>query len=247
MKTLDRLRDGEFRGSLDRTTIGRGAQLAGGLGLLAGSFRRQSTFVRLLMMAGAGVLIYGAVRNRGPLNRLLEGRTGRGGARPVKVEHSVTIGRPVEEVYAFWRNLENLPRFMSHLVAVEALDERRSRWRAQGPFGGTVEWDAEITRESPNDELGWRSLPGSQVDSAGVVRFMPALNGHGTLLQVEMKYSPPAGRLGTMIAKLLGRDAQTRIEDDLERLRQLLESGGTGVIGGDGQRVATDGQRSTAH
>lgn len=236
----------ETRTHIDPNTIGRGVHLAGGASLLLAAFGRHSMLTRLLMLAGAGTLIYQGIQGRGPLYHLLEGGAMRRRARPVKIEHTVTVNRPVEEVYSFWRNLENLPRFMTHLHSVETLDEHRSYWRAQSPFGGTVEWEAEITKEAPNEELGWRSLPGSQVDSAGAVRFLPALNGRGTLIQVEMKYTPPAGRIGSFVARLLGEDPQTQIEDDLEKLRHLLESGGA-IAAGEGLTATVQAARGAPH
>lgn len=231
---------------VDPNMIGRGVHLVSGASLLLWAFGRHSTLTRLLMLAGAGTLIFHGLEGRGPLYRLLDRGVMRRGARPVKVEHTVTVNRPVEEVYSFWRNLENLPRFMTHLHSVETLDERRSYWRAHSPFGGMVEWEAEITKEAPNEELGWRSLPGSQVDSAGVVRFLPALNGAGTHVQVEMKYTPPAGRIGSFVARLLGEDPQTQIEEDLEKLRHLLESGAA-IAAREGLTATVQAARGAPH
>jgi uncharacterized membrane protein len=146
-----------------------------------------------------------------------------GGTAGVHVEESVTINRPAAELYRFWRNLENLPRFMSHLESVERVTDTLSRWRAPGPAGTHVEWNAEIINEVPNRVIGWRSIEGSDVVSAGSVNFEKT--GRGTRVRVRMQYSPPGGKAGDALARLLGRDAATDIRTDLRRFRQLVESG----------------------
>lgn len=146
-----------------------------------------------------------------------------GGRRGVRVEETVVISRPIEELYRFWRNLENLPRFMTHLESVERLTDTLSRWRAKGPAGTHVEWNAEIINEVPNQVIGWRSLEGSDVVSAGSVNFDQT--GSGTRVRVRLQYSPPGGKAGAAVARLLGRDAATEIRQDLRRFKQLVESG----------------------
>jgi uncharacterized membrane protein len=141
------------------------------------------------------------------------------------VEESVTINRPIEELYRFWRNLENLPHFMPHLVSVERVTDTLSRWRARGPGGKVVEWNAEIINEVPNKVIGWRSIEGSDVVSAGSVHFEDTGPGRGTLVRVRMQYSPPGGKVGAAVARLLGRDAATEIREDLTRFKQMVESG----------------------
>jgi uncharacterized membrane protein len=148
-----------------------------------------------------------------------------GGSAGVIVEERVTINRPVSELYRFWRNLENLPRFMSHLESVERITDTLSRWRARGPAGTSVEWNAEIINEVPNKVIGWRSIEGSDVVSAGSVNFEDAGPGRGTRVRVHLQYSPPGGKMGAAFARLLGRDAATEIREDLRRFKQLLETG----------------------
>lgn len=146
-----------------------------------------------------------------------------GGSAGVKVDESVTINQPIEVLYRFWRNLENLPRFMSHLESVERVTDTLSRWRARGPVGTELEWNAEIINEVPNQVIGWRSLEGSDVVSAGSVNFDAAVG--GTLVRVRLQYSPPGGKVGAAVAKLVGSDAATQIREDLQRFKQLVESG----------------------
>lgn len=143
----------------------------------------------------------------------------------IHVTQAITIDKPVAELYRFWRSLENLPRFMNHLESVTVLDEKRSHWVAKGPAGLKVEWDAEIINEAPNEVIGWRSLKDSAVANAGSVRFKPAASGRGTEIWVELEYSPPAGPLGAAVAALFGEEPHIQIEDDLRRLKQLIDAG----------------------
>jgi len=145
--------------------------------------------------------------------------------RGIKVKSAVTIGRPIAEVYGFWRNFENLPRFMSHLESVQVLDERRSHWTALGPANMRVEWDAETVEDRPEDLISWRSLPGAQVDTAGYVRFRQAPRNRGTEVMVEMRYDPPGGVVGASIAKLFGESGQEVVNRDLQAFKNVLETG----------------------
>ncbi|HYC57975.1 MAG TPA: SRPBCC family protein [Thermoanaerobaculia bacterium] len=145
--------------------------------------------------------------------------------RGVRVEKSVTINASPEQVYSFWRNFENLPRFMHNLESVEVRDSKRSHWTAKGPAGSSVDWEAEIINEVPNELIGWRSVDGSQVDNAGSVHFTPASGGRGTEVRVILRYDPPAGTLGAKISKILGEDPAMNVQEDLRRLKMLLETG----------------------
>jgi len=143
----------------------------------------------------------------------------------IHVRETITIYKPRPEVYRFWRAFTNLPRFMRHLKSVEHTGLNRTHWVAEGPAGIPVEWDAEIVNEVENEVIGWRSLEGSTVDSAGSVNFKDAPGGRGTELLVELQYNPPAGAVGALVAKMFARDPKAEIEDDLGRLKQYLESG----------------------
>jgi uncharacterized membrane protein len=148
-----------------------------------------------------------------------------GRGQGVKVEESVTINRPVLEVYRFWRNFENLPRFMDHLEAVTVIDDARSRWVAKGPAGTKVEWDAIIHNEVEDELIAWRSLPGAEVNNAGSVHFTPTPDGTGTDVRVVLSYEPPAGMVGVAVAKLLGEEPSKQVADDLRRFKQVMDSG----------------------
>jgi uncharacterized membrane protein len=143
----------------------------------------------------------------------------------VHVEQLVTVMKPADELYRFWRNFENLPRFMSHLESVQVLDDRRSRWTAKGPAGSNVTWDAEIINEEDGRLIAWRSLQGADVDNAGSVRFIESEGGRGTQVRVVLDYIPPAGGVGAWVARMFGEDPSTQIKDDLRRFKQLMEAG----------------------
>ncbi len=162
---------------------------------------------------------YGAGRNTISPGRL---RSDKGSRRVTNV---ITVNRSVEEVYAFWRNFENLPQFMRHLVSVTDTGNGRSRWKAMAPAGMTVEWDAEITEDRPNELISWRSLPGADVRNAGTVTFMQAAGNRGTEVRVDLEYRPPAGKVGTMVAMLFREEPGQQVHDDLRNFKQVLEIG----------------------
>jgi uncharacterized membrane protein len=148
-----------------------------------------------------------------------------GRGQGVKVEESVTINRPVLEVFRFWRNFENLPRFMDHLESVTVIDDTHSHWVAKGPAGSRVEWDALIHNEVADELIAWRSLPGSEVNNAGSVHFTPTPDGNSTDVRVVLSYEPPAGKLGAAVAKLLGEEPSQQVAEDLRRFKQVMDLG----------------------
>ena len=143
----------------------------------------------------------------------------------VKVKKTILINRSPEELYHHWRDFQNLPRFMKNLESVEVTTDERSHWVAKGPAGKRVKWDAEIADDRPNELIAWRSLDGADVENSGSVRFEPAPGGRGTLVSVEMQYSPPAGVVGATVAKLFGRAPEQEVEEDLRRFKQVMETG----------------------
>jgi uncharacterized membrane protein len=142
----------------------------------------------------------------------------------VLVRQAVTVQRTREDAYAFFRKLENLPSFMWHLESVVETGDR-SRWRARGPMGTSIEWEAEIVEDRPGDCIAWRSLPGADVANRGRVVFRPESGGQGCEICVELSYDPPAGAIGTSIAQLFGREPSQQVSADLRRLKQVLETG----------------------
>ncbi|MEI6351320.1 MAG: SRPBCC family protein [Verrucomicrobiota bacterium] len=158
-----------------------------------------------------------------------------------KVERNISINRPREQVFAFWRDFRNLPRFMEHVERVDILDDQRSHWVVKAPGGGTVEWDARIINEHPNEMIAWESLPGAEVENSGSVWFTPAPDGRGTQIKVSFQYNPPGGMLGKVGAWLFGESPEQQIEQDLARLKNVLEGRETA---GAGAGVQTVTQRS---
>jgi uncharacterized membrane protein len=143
----------------------------------------------------------------------------------VHVTKALVINRPVDEIYRFWHNLENLPKFMDHIESVEYTGNRRSHWKAKGPAGVRVEWDAEMGDDEQDALIAWRSLDGSDVHNSGTVRFSRAPGGRGTIVSVELNYDPPGGAVGAAVAKLFGSEPGQQIESDLRKLKQILEVG----------------------
>jgi uncharacterized membrane protein len=145
--------------------------------------------------------------------------------QPRSVRKSLCIRKSPEELYQFWRNFENLPRFMYHVKSVQTTGGTRSHWVARGPGGREVEWDAEIVDDQPNHMIAWQSLPGADVENWGAIKFERALNPKETIVMVEMGYNPPGGALGALTAKLFGEAPEQSIKDDLRRFKQLMETG----------------------
>jgi uncharacterized membrane protein len=141
------------------------------------------------------------------------------------VAKAITINSSPDTIYRFWRNLENFPRFMRHLVEVTSTGERTSHWVAKAPAGTLVEWDAEIVEDEANSRIAWRTLPTSSIEHEGVVSFEAAPGDRGTIVRVSTSYLPPAGKLGVHVAKLFGEEPNLQIEADLRRLKQLIETG----------------------
>jgi uncharacterized membrane protein len=218
----------------DAINVGKAERVVSGLAAAAVAtvaLRRKR--LRPFLFPIAGSLLSRAVTGRCAVNRALGRNTaGKGRRSPVasirrgegiKVEHSVVVSRPVAEVYRFWRNFENLPRFMDHLESVTVLDESRSHWVAKAPAGTRVEWDATIHNEIENQLIAWRSLPGADVNNAGSVHFIP-VGENQTEVRVVLSYEPPAGKLGAVVAKLLGEEPSKQVADDLRRFKQVMEA-----------------------
>jgi uncharacterized membrane protein len=140
----------------------------------------------------------------------------------LRVDRSVIIDRPTDELYRYWRNFENLPFILKHVEAVNLLDDYRSHWVVKGPAGKRFEWYAEIHNEKENELIAWRTV-GGEVKHAGTVLFTPAPGGRGTEVKVELRYEPPAGIVGATLAKLLGHDPADQVEEDLRRFKQVME------------------------
>lgn len=155
--------------------------------------------------------------------QLSRGVQTRNGAIPLTV--ALTINRKPDELYRYWRDFSNLPKFMNHLKMVNIISERRSHWVAKGPASSTVEWDAEITDDRPNELITWRSVESSEVDHAGSIRFEPATGDRGTIVTVDMHYRPPLGTVGSAVAAWFSEDPNQTVKMDLRRFKQVMETG----------------------
>jgi uncharacterized membrane protein len=216
--------------------VERWASALGGAALAAYGIKqiKDRSVAGAMLAAAGGTLIYRGATGHCPMYAAAgintagdhsDTRVQLSGARGVNIDEVVTIDRAADELYRFWREFARLSSFMQNLVSVEELDARRSHWTAKGPAGRTVEWNAEIINEIPNELIGWRTLDGSDVVSAGSVTFKPAASGRGTDVRVRLQYNPPGGKLGSAVAWLFGREPSQTIQEDLCRFKQLMERG----------------------
>jgi uncharacterized membrane protein len=181
----------------------------------------------LAAVLGLGALAVLLRSDRG--RHLVDSLRHRGAASQVEVENSVHIDASPKEVFDAWSEVENFPRFMSHVTEVRDLGHRRSHWVVRGPGGMEYAWNAVMTEQSRPERLSWRSEPGSEIEQEGTVTFEPS--GNGTRVTVHMTYSPPAGALGHGIARMLGADPQRQMDDDLARMKEFIERGGARYAG----------------
>ncbi|MCU1286705.1 MAG: cyclase/dehydrase [Acidobacteriales bacterium] len=201
---------GRHRGNGNAQGIQRWGSLIGGSALAIYGLTRRSPVGLALATLGGVVAISGA-----KANALEEPAT----------QSSVLINGSPEEAYRFWHDFEHFPLFMNHLESVTVTGQGRSRWVAVGPLGTKFRWDAEIVNEQTNQSIAWRSLPGSEIEVDGYVQFEPAPGNRGTLISARIRYRPPAGALGHAVAKMLGKDPNFLMRQDLRRLKALMEAG----------------------
>ena len=192
-------------------------KVAGGLLALYGLIRRGS-FATMLRTLGAGLLVDRA--RRGKLR--LPGVPSIDRRRAVDIQKTLYVDAPIDQVYAFWSNYENFPLFMSHVREVEDLGGGRSHWSVSGPGGLPIEWSAVLTQQTAEEVIAWRSEAGSMLENAGIIRFYPS--GAGTRVNLRFCYHPPAGGAGQAVAELLGSDPRARVNEDLGRMKSLLEA-----------------------
>jgi len=141
------------------------------------------------------------------------------------VGRTVSINRPRQELYEFWRDFRQLPLFMENIEDVVVLDDKRSHWIVRGPAGSELEWDSVITEDVPGEVIAWRSVEGASVDNGGRVEFRDSPNGRGTIVSVTIAYKPPAGKLGKAFAKLFRSEPKIQARQELRRFKQLMETG----------------------
>jgi uncharacterized membrane protein len=230
----------ETTGNANIFNVGDAERLISGLSgaaLIAKGLARRH-WEGLALAALGGALTYRAVTGHCHLYEALgistagKGRLGQHVHNGVKVQKTYTVNRSPEDCYRYWRNFENLPRFMEHLESVTVEESGRSRWVAKGPLGSHVKWEAEIINDIPNELIAWRSLEGSDIDHAGSVQFRRAPGGRGTEVRVELNYEPPAGQIGASIARLLGEEPHRQIKEDLRHFKQIMEAGEVPTVRG---------------
>ncbi|MGK2908403.1 MAG: SRPBCC family protein [Sphingobium sp.] len=141
------------------------------------------------------------------------------------VIRTVTINRPREELYAYWRDFTNLPTFMDNVQRIDILSPDRSHWVVKAPAGKTVEWDAQVTEDIPGTCIGWQATKDADVPNSGRVEFRDAQGNRGTIVTATIAYDPPAGVVGKVIAKLFQREPAIQARRDLHRFKQLMETG----------------------
>ena len=204
--------------------------VVGGALLALGLKQRMRDGVMLAVTGGA--LLYRGATGQCPLYKVAGIDTSTGRPRPavsvphgrgVKVENAVLINKSPEELYRYWRQFENLPRFMDNLVSVRTEGDQRSHWVVKSIGNAEISWDAEIVNDVPNELIAWRTVENSDVDHAGSVRFEATRR--GTRVKVTTEYRPPAGKVGVGLAKLFGQEPGQMIESDLRRFKQLMEAG----------------------
>jgi uncharacterized membrane protein len=210
----------------------RTASLIGGSALVLLALSRRSRLSLPIILGGGYLLFRGITGKDYAYEALGINRAGQNGQEGIEVERTMTIYRPRQEVYAFWRDFELLPSFMKHLESVQVIENGRSRWVARGPLGMQVEWVAETVEDAPNERIAWHSLPGSDVENSGIVQFKDAPAGRGTEVRIRLTYHPPAGSASAAFARLFGEEPSRQVLDDLRRFKQMIETGETATIEG---------------
>lgn len=204
----------------------RVASVLGGLALASMGLKDLRRPKNIAMVLSGSYLVVRGVTGYCPLQTRMQRKTVYKQASAIQISHVLTINKPRSEVYAFWRKLENLPRFMKHLADVTQIDDRRSHWTAVMPRGlGRISWEAEITDDRPDEYIAWQSLPGSLIDNAGSVVFTDATAREGTEVRASIAYRLPAGDAGVLAAKLINPVAEQLIRNDLLRFKTILETG----------------------
>ena len=199
----------------------RWASLVGGGAMVLMGLQQRSLRGVLTALAGGGLIYQGATKK----STIQQAQEAIGLNKDIKVEKTVTINKPANELYRFWHDFENLPTFMKHLKSVTVQDNKRSHWVATAPLGASVEWDAEILEDRENEFISWASVEGADVENSGFVRFTKAPGNRGTEVKVVLEYSPPGGALTAAFAKLFGEEPEQQIGDNLRHFKMLMEAG----------------------
>ena len=208
-------------GQPEASEVERWSSLIGGGAMVLMGLKQGSLRGVLTALAGGDLIYQGATKQ----STIEQAQSAIGINQPIKVEKTVTINKPADELYRYWHNFENLPTFMKHLKSVKVHDQKRSHWIANAPLGNSVEWDAEILEDRENEFISWASVEGADVDNSGFVRFQKAPGDRGTEVKIVLEYNPPGGILGATVAKLFGEEPEQQIGDELRRFKMLMEAG----------------------
>jgi uncharacterized membrane protein len=210
----------------------RAVSVAAGAGVVLMAMLRPSKMSIPLALGGAYMLFRGSTGQCMAYKVLEINRVGDNGRDGILIERAMTIMRPRSEVYAFWRDFENLPRFMQHLesVTVDRDDPILSEWTAKAPLDMKVRWEAEIIAEEENELIKWRSLPNIWIENSGTVRFKDAPGGRGTEVHVTLRYDVLGGSAAAAVAKIFGEEPGLQVREDLRRFKQVLETGETATV-----------------
>jgi len=209
--------------------------IAGG-GLIAYGLKRKDWLGALLGVVGGGLALRGATghcqvydaldidTNENSLLEKVKAKAKDWFSQTTEIVKSVTINKSADDLYGFWRNFENLPKFMNHLESVNVIDDKKSEWTAKAPLGYEAHWNAEITEDIKNELISWRSVENSEIPNSGKVEFLPTVE-RGTVVKVTIQYQPPAGKLGALASYFLTEEPDTQIAEDLRRFKSLMETG----------------------
>lgn len=225
------------------TNIGNNERIASAIAggsLIVYGLKHGGLLGAALSLLGGGLLFRGGTGHCGAYKALNINTASEKNHGEIHITKSVTINKSAAELFAFWRNFENLSQIMTHLEHVTRIDNKRSHWKAKAPLGTSVEWEAEITDERENEFIEWNSVEYSEVQNSGKVEFLPTQN-RGTEVKVTLSYQAPAGKIGALIAKLFGEEPSQQIADDLRHFKQLMESGMIMTVEGQ-----TSGRKATA-
>lgn len=219
--------------------VERVLSVLGGGALALYGLRRSLT--PLMLLLGGGALMYRGLTGHCPAYEAMGVDTASQDAgRGITLEATITVNKPAAEVYRFWRQVENHPRFMRHLESVVSAGEKRSHWVARGPLDMPLTWDAELVEARENAVLAWRSLPGADVDNTVTVRFRELPNGRGTEVQLRLEYAPPVGVAGAALAKLFKTLTVRQLQAELRHCKHIIEAGETSTMAHQPAAAASD-------
>jgi uncharacterized membrane protein len=222
------------RSGINVGSLGRFFSILGGSALTMKGLGRRSLGGMAMTLAGGSLLYRGATGHCSIFARLgIDTHKENGRSQPIHITETLTIDRHHDELYGFWRDADNLPKFMRFLEAIRKIDDRRIEWLARVPGGlGTLRWETEITEDQPGERIAWRSLPGSDIEETGAIRFEEVNGGRGTIVRIDLDYRPPGDGVGRLAAKLLNPAFAELLREDMRRFKSLMETGEMPTIEG---------------